>query len=147
MQCQCRRPCQYSVSSFMLRHRALSSPLLGCCSGAPPPWLSTYCPLARSLPLLPKVRHDTVDVGFVLSPPILRPRRSLVGCIISFVLRVSLHLYPGPSHSMSSYYDGAVALRNPHRLFVLCGRCTVSHIAGMLSRRAFRQCMVNLLNY
>ena len=56
--------------------------------------LSTYCPLARYLPLLPKVRHDTVDVGLVLSPPILRPRRSLVGCIISFVLRVSLHLYP-----------------------------------------------------
>ena len=57
-------------------------------------YLPTYCPLARSLPLLPKVRHDIVDVGFVLSPPILRPRRSLVGCIISFVFRVSLHLYP-----------------------------------------------------
>ena len=56
--------------------------------------LSTYCLLVRSSPLLPKVRHDVVDVGFILSPPILRPRRSLVGCIISFVLRVPLHLHP-----------------------------------------------------
>ena len=46
------------------------------------------------LPLLPKVRHDIVDVGFILGPPVLRPCRSLVCCVISFVLRVSLHLYP-----------------------------------------------------
>ena len=34
--------------------------------------LSTYYLLVRSSPLLPKVRHDIVDVGFILSPPILR---------------------------------------------------------------------------
>ena len=50
------------------------------------PTQSTYYGLRGSyLPLLPKVRHDVINVGLILRSAVLRPRRSVVCRIVAFI--------------------------------------------------------------